>query len=83
MTTEILKALLELAKSQKTTLYLDSSRCAEVSGGPVVGAVGGILIKDSSNSTEQWFEFGGLGTGVSIGLLAGFSYSDEGYDTWG
>ncbi len=83
MTTEILKALLELAKSQKTTLYLDSSRCAEVSGGPAAGAVGGILVKDSSNSTEQWFEFGGLGTGVSIGLPAGFSYSDEGYETWG
>ena len=83
MTTEILKALLELAKSQKTTLYLDSSRCAEVSGGVIAGAVGGILLKDSSNSTEQWFEFGGLGVGVSIGLPAGFSYSDEGYDTWG
>lgn len=83
MTLEIILALIELAKSQKTTLYLDSSRCAEVSGGPIAGAVGGILIKDSSDSSQQWFEFGGLGVGLSIGLPAGFSYSDEGYDTWG
>ena len=83
MTLEIILAAIKLAKSQKTTLSLDCSRCVEVSGGPVAGAVGGIRIKDSSNSTEQWFEFGGLGTGLSIGLPAGFSYSDEGYDTWG
>lgn len=80
---EIILAMIALAKTQKSTLYLDCSRCAEVSGGPVAGAVGGIRIKDSSDSTEQWFEFGGLGVGVSIGLPAGFSYSDEGYTTWG
>ncbi len=80
---QIILAMLVLAKSQKSTLYLDCSRGAEVSGGPIAGAVGGIRIKDSSDSTEQWFEFGGLGVGVSIGLPAGFSYSDESYDTWG
>ncbi len=80
---DIILAMIALAKSQKSTLYLDSSRCAEVSGGWIAGAVGGIRIKDSSDSSEQWFEFGGLGVGLSVGLPAGFSYSDEGYETWG
>ena len=80
---DILLPIISIAKSQKSTLYLDCSRGAEVSGGPIAGTVGGIRIKDSSNSTEQWFEFGGLGTGLSIGLPAGFSFSDESFDTWG
>ncbi len=83
MTIDIILALIEVVKSQKSTLYLDSSRCAEVSGGPASGTVGGISVRDSSDSSQQWLEFGGLGAGLSIGLPAGFSYSDEGYETWG
>ena len=83
MTMEIIWAMIELAKSQKSTLYLDCSRYAEVSGAGISGTLGEIRVKDSSNSTEQWFEFGGFGVGLSIGLPDGFSYSKESYDSWG